>query len=76
MKCPFCNEDMKKGVIQSKHEIIWSPEKMKILGAAFMHEDAVVLSIPSFLKHACVVANCCEKCKKVLIDYKENGEGD
>lgn len=72
MKCPYCNEDMKYGVIQSPHEINWMPKKAKLFGAAEFHEGAIVLSAHNFLKGSCVDAYCCDKCKKIIIDYSDS----
>lgn len=68
MKCPFCNKEMKKGVIQSQYDLIWTPKKYI---APKLHDDAVVLSEMSLLRGACTVSYICECCKKVVIDYAE-----
>jgi DNA-directed RNA polymerase subunit RPC12/RpoP len=69
MKCPYCNDDMKYGVIQSPHEINWKPKKAKFFGAAAFHRDAIILSEVSFLYGSCVVAYRCTRCRKIIIDY-------
>lgn len=74
MKCPYCNEEMENGVIQSPHEISWKCKK-HIFGRAAFHEGSVVLSELSFLKGSAVRAFCCRKCEKIVIDYK-NGDSD
>lgn len=71
MKCPYCNNEMEKGVIQSPHEIAWL-RKNHFLGRADLHEGSVVLSEYSFLKGCSTVAWLCRECCKVLIDYQEN----
>ena len=49
MKCPYCNNEMEKGLIQSPHEISWlKGEKRKFFGRAEFHKDSVVLSELSF----------------------------
>jgi len=74
MECPYCKETMKRGVIQSQHEINWKPKKAKVFGAAALNKDAIVLSEFSFLKGSCVEAYCCDKCKKIIIDYGSDAE--
>ncbi len=70
MRCPYCSEDMKRGVIESPHEINWKPQKAKLFANALFHKDAIILSEVSFFKGSCVIAYCCEKCKKIIIDYE------
>ncbi len=72
MKCPYCDKEMRYGVIQSPHEINWKPKKAKLFGSAKFHEGAIVLSELSFLKGSCVDAYCCDNCKKIIIDYGDN----
>ncbi len=59
---------MRKGVIQSPHEINWKPKK-SFIGAAEFHRDAIVLAELSFIKGSAVEAFCCDDCKKAIIDY-------
>lgn len=56
MNCPFCNKEMKKGVIQSPHEINWKPKRAKLFGAAEYHEGAVILSELNIFKGLSVVS--------------------
>lgn len=72
MICPYCNKEMRYGVIQSQHEINWKPKKTKLFGAAEFHKDAIVLSELSFLKGSCVEAYCCNDCKKIIIEYDDD----
>ncbi|MBP1756974.1 MAG: hypothetical protein H6Q59_3372 [Firmicutes bacterium] len=72
MKCPYCNDEMEKGLIQSNHEIAWLPgEKKKALTRADFYQGAVVLSELSFLKSSAVTAYICKKCEKVIIDFSD-----
>lgn len=68
MKCPYCGEDMKLGVIQSPQEINWKPKKA-IIGAAKFNKDAIILSEFSIFG-SCVTAFNCDSCKKIIIDYR------
>jgi len=68
MKCPYCNEEMEKGVIQSPNEIAWQKEK-HLFNRADMNDDSICLSQYSFLKGSSVEAWLCRECNKVIIDY-------
>ena len=72
MKCPYCGEDMEKGLIQSQNELAWLPgNNRKLFVRAKLHEGAVVLSKLSVLKGSAVTAYICKKCEKVIIDYAD-----
>lgn len=72
MKCPYCDNEMEKGLIQSPQEIAWlKGEKKHTLARANFHEGSVVLSELSFAKGSAVVSYLCRKCKKVIIDYSD-----
>ena len=68
MKCPYCNKDMERGVIQSAQEINWQHKK-HLINRSDMHEGAVCLSPRSFWTGSSVEAWLCRDCSKVLIDY-------
>ena len=70
MKCPYCGNEMERGVIQSPHEISWT-DKKHFFGRAGFHKGSVVLSQLSFLTGSAVRAYCCKSCKKVSIDYSD-----
>ncbi len=72
MNCPYCNEDMEMGVIQSPQEISWKYKK-HFTGRARFHDGSIILSKLSFVKGSAVKAYCCRKCEKIVIDYK-NGD--
>ncbi len=80
MKCPYCNNEMEKGLIQSPHEICWiKGEKRKVFVRAEFHKDSVVLSELSFMKGSACIAYNCPSCQKIVIDYADgsmdlNGE--
>lgn len=72
MICPYCNSEMKKGIIQSPQEINWTNgDKRKMFGRAAFHKDSVVLSKMSFFKGSACVAYNCASCKKIVIDYAD-----
>ena len=71
MNCPYCNEEMVEGVIQSPQEISWQ-HKRHFFGKADFHKGSIVLSKLSFLRGSAVKAQCCRKCEKIVIDYGNN----
>ena len=73
MKCPYCNNEMKKGLIQSPQEISWlKGEKRKFFGRAEFHKDSVVLSELSFMKGSACIAYNCPNCQKIVIAYADS----
>ena len=72
MTCPYCNNEMERGIIQSPHELNWKRGTQRpFLGRAGFHEESVVLSELSFMKGSAVVAFLCRECEKVIIDYSD-----
>ena len=66
MKCPCCELEMKKGVVQSARTIFFTT-----MSHDFMFTPAgkdVTLSSHNWTRPTCVAYHC-EKCKKVVIDY-------
>ena len=61
MTCPYCNNVMEEGIIQSPQELSW--------------KDSLVLSKLSLMKGSAVKALLCRKCMKVIIDCA-NKESD
>ena len=75
MKCPYCDKEMEKGLIQSPQEIAWlKGEKRHLINRAKFHQDSVVLSELSILKGSAVTAYLCRECKKVIIDYADEAD--
>ena len=69
MTCPFCNNSMEEGIIQSPQEISWKKGiKRPKFGRAGFHEGSIVLSKLSIMKGSAVKALLCRKCMKVIID--------
>lgn len=74
MKCPYCQNEMETGLIQSPQEISWiKGEKRHLFAKSDFYGDAVVLSEFSFLKGSAAVAGLCRRCKKVILDYGDPG---
>ena len=69
MTCPYCNNVMEEGIIQSSQELSWKKGiKRPMFGRACFHEDSIVLSKLSIMKGSAVKALLCRKCMKVIID--------
>lgn len=69
MICPYCQNEMAKGYIQCRDDIVWSPKKSLFPTFSFFNEGATQLyNDPDLLSNA-VVAHICRDCKKVIIDY-------
>lgn len=76
MKCPYCAQEMEKGLIQSPQEISWiKGENRTIFSRAKFHNDAVILSELSFMNGSAVISYLCRDCKKVIIDFFD-GQSD
>ena len=74
MNCPYCGNDMEKGLIQSPNELSWiKGDKRRLFGRSFLHEGSVVLSELSVMKGSACVAYNCPQCRKILIDYSQEG---
>lgn len=73
MICPFCNEEMEKGVIQSKGRLAWSRDEALLPLSRLFQEDLIELTDPQefFSLYPATDAYCCKHCKKVIIDYGE-----
>ena len=69
MTCPYCNNGMEEGIIQSSQELSWKKGlKRPIFGRAGFHDDSIVLSKLSIMKGSAVKALLCRNCMKVIID--------
>jgi len=75
MKCPYCDEEMKHGVIEGRDTIHWKPKRASFFKRTEFYEDTIILSeepLVSFYKGASVDAYRCDHCKKIIIDYDNN----
>ena len=84
MKCPICERERERGLIQSSSPIGWlKTEKRQFFYNPDLHKGSITLSVMSMLKGSAVVAHNCPDCKKIVIDYGDpasdlnyKGEGD
>ena len=67
MNCPYCGNEMERGLIQSPYELAWFKGEKRRL---FNGRDAVTLSEPSLMGSA-VEAHLCRKCRKLVIDLAD-----
>ena len=69
MKCPYCNNEMELGIIQSPHEIAWKKGLERTKGRASSYDDSVILSGTDMFSGSAVKASNCRICKKIIISY-------
>ena len=69
MKCPCCNNEMKKGVVQSAREVFFAAEPHSVWFKPRGNEE-VTLSSYNLSRPTCI-AYICRACKKVVVDYAE-----
>ncbi len=70
MKCPYCNDEMKKGTItgDGRAKVKWVPEGDKI-GAGDLFTEKGVLSAPTYSMSKFKMSSFyCERCKKMMFD--------
>ena len=72
MKCPKCNAEMEKGVLQCDMDsnITWV-SKLLPLGLAYWSKDAQVVSEPLGPGVSAVPAYICKSCKLFVGDYQQ-----
>lgn len=68
MKCPYCEEIMVAGFVQSARQVYFTTDKKRFLFSAA--EGDIVLG-DAFLDGATFEAYHCPKCRKVVIDCTE-----
>jgi len=70
MKCPYCQNEMEKGYLQSRDGLAWTGKKHLISAFSPYFSDAVSLSSDGVSAAPKTVdAYLCRSCKKVIIDY-------
>jgi hypothetical protein len=68
MKCPYCQQEMEPGMIQSGRQIFFSKKRKKLLILANSNEGDVVIGPMDWLYSSYAFAHHCENCRKVVID--------
>ena len=72
-KCPYCQNEMKKGFIQGDGEqpLIWLEENQeKNFIQKIINNNCIVLEEAKMFHITRVSANYCDMCKKIIIDIK------
>lgn len=74
MKCPYCGEEMELGYIQCRDGVTWDTKKRMVAVLPSFRSHSIVLgSGGGPFSGASVSAYNCEKCKKIVIDYRYTG---
>ena len=66
MLCPYCNKEMKRGIIDARSAPIWT---VRSKFTALKRKDEVRLG--DFMQLKAPAAYYCEKCGKIIVDLKE-----
>lgn len=73
MKCPYCGEEMIKGIIPGdRYSLKWIPDE-KFLGGIFQWFQKGIKLSDALLEHG-VVAWYCDDCEKIVIDVEGQRE--
>ncbi len=75
MKCPWCDEEMVQGVLQSAEEIYFTKRERKIILKAIVKNGDIVLNDRDTSKATCTAYNC-PKCERIVVDYGKNNTVD
>lgn len=69
-KCPYCDNEMELGYIQSRDGVVWSKKKRTFAALPELSKSSVLLasSDGAFSGEALECYNC-PACKKIIIDY-------
>ena len=74
MKCPYCKQDLVKGHIQTRGEVLkWLPYDRQISRFELrwkVRDEDIRLGDYKFWHGVDVDAYCCPNCHKIIIDYK------
>ena len=72
MICPYCQNEMEAGVIQTPyHETVWKKKRRILWGNLGYRQGSIVLSEHLLMEGGTVIAHCCHACGKIVIDYKD-----
>ncbi|WP_053957480.1 PF20097 family protein [Inediibacterium massiliense] len=66
MKCPYCNTEMKEGILQSNRYLLWAKTKHKL---SYHPKDEEILLDEKMIGDVTVEAYICKDCKKIILDY-------
>ncbi len=69
MLCPFCGEEMEKGLLQGGNILVWVKKKHYI---SLLPKEGEVLLDRTYLTNSSVPAFICKQCRKVIVEYEDN----
>ncbi|WP_317856258.1 PF20097 family protein [Chakrabartyella piscis] len=68
MKCPYCNQEMEKGYVQSSHGVFWSKKKHKAMFQPNTGKDEFFIAHPTMCG-AYKEADYCPNCEKIILSF-------
>ena len=72
MRCPYCANEMKKGVIQCRDGLWWTEKPRPVAALPLGGSERISLSDGEnagvFRGHT-ATAFCCPTCKKIVLEY-------
>lgn len=69
MKCPYCNEEMEKGYLQTARDLYWTQNPKKVFMFANLKDDFLIGETK--FQGRLAEANHCPKCKKIILDVEK-----
>lgn len=73
MICPYCNQEMKEGIIEAdgRKSVIWvERNKKRGLISKIMKRDCIVLA-QAWIVNSAIISYYCYNCEKIIINRKE-----
>ena len=70
MKCPYCNNEMECGWIQSNKQVFYTNSET-YLPIPIAKKDDIKLTANRISPAKCYAWNC-RSCRKIIIDYQED----
>lgn len=72
MKCPYCNNDLQEGSIQSGDEIAWFPNgEKKVILRKSINPSKIAIGKFSYLNGGNALASFCKNCELIIISTKQ-----
>ena len=73
MLCPYCGGEMRQGVIQCRDGVYWCEKPRAVAALPLGGGKTIPLGTADVgpFKGSEAVAYCCEKCRKIVVDYSE-----
>ena len=70
MKCPVCEHEMEKGLVQFHRSLSWVKNKHKL--SLSPQKGEIFIYQMNALSYICLEAYICKSCQKIVIDYSES----